>query len=489
MAAQPGRTDFPCSNANEGRAACGFDPADGVRDRKTLNSCTICDSEAKMRCPACGTWYCERKCFKTDWDLHKALCKTLKNEFDAEKAPVNHVRAILFPMDANKPTWVWINLKNFDTSVIRALGITTRKPLQKAVNQLAAKDINKSLQHRKIGHGIRQFTVPKARFERPEGHNINKSIFALADPGSLRTYFGSAIFFGFRTYYQDNSVTKIYYEDAAPRDLRMIIEWYHTRPENPFISTKHRLPIKSYVSPGEEAFFWPAVKLNCTVDVDRLSQLSGKEVFPGEVVKVLSKDVLNNRTTCDLADMAGLPWVVQPCYTTFDPIADRGKEIELLYNERGAIYAPQTKNRFQRWRLDNSEGWVLPSHLPSKYCGSVLVVHKNACNIVNAHVKCFYDFVKARLDDVKPLAVYKTEEEGISRVLADEHELKKVITREAFEPWWQGCVNYLAKGMAFLYLSPYNDTNEAEYDPKEELKEALKTFERGVHRATTESIK
>jgi len=44
-----------CRNANEGYAAHGFDPVDGVLHDDALDSCTACDAEAKLRCPTCGT--------------------------------------------------------------------------------------------------------------------------------------------------------------------------------------------------------------------------------------------------------------------------------------------------------------------------------------------------------------------------------------------------------------------------------------------------
>ncbi|KAI1748910.1 hypothetical protein F4782DRAFT_550389 [Xylaria castorea] len=488
MTAQTDQTSLPCGNAIEGYAAQVFDAADGVKDCKALDSCTICDSEAKMRCSICGTWYCNRECRDKDWNHHKALCKAFKDEFSSNKAPLNNVRAILFPMDANKPSWVWINLKTFDISIIRALGITTPRPLKKAVNKLAMVDINKSLHHRKIGHGIRQFTAPSARLERPEGHNINKSIFALAEAGSLKTYFGSALFLGFRTD-QTRSITKVYYEDASPRDLRMIIEWYYTRPENPFISKSHRLPIKSYCDSEEETFFWPAVKINCKGDVDRLSTLSGEGVDPIQSVWVLSKDVFEKRTTCDLAAIAGLPWIVQPCCSgTFDPIADLGNENDLFYNEGGKVFAPQTKSRFQRWHLDNSEGWVLPAHLPSKYCGTLLVTRNDGCIIYAPHVIAFFEFVASRLNNVKAHVVYETEEEGIGRALIDESDVKRVITREGFEPFWYECLNKRVGKTASLYPSPYNDTNVAESDTVDEVKEARGRLERSIGRFFTSSI-
>ncbi|KAJ3576572.1 hypothetical protein NPX13_g3658 [Xylaria arbuscula] len=183
--------EVPCSNANEGYAACGFDLADGVVDEDVLNSCTVCDSDTTMRCSVCGTPYCNPQCLMKDWPHHKTLCKTARDEPAANEA--NTVRAILFPMDSAQPRWIRINLKTLDLSIVRALGITERKPLKKPANKLLATHLNKTLKHRKIGHGIRQFTAPRARIDPDDtDNNLNQSVFALADPGSLRPYFGSA---------------------------------------------------------------------------------------------------------------------------------------------------------------------------------------------------------------------------------------------------------------------------------------------------------
>ncbi|KAH8162468.1 hypothetical protein CIB48_g5768 [Xylaria polymorpha] len=434
MVTHSGRSDLPCSNAIEGHAAHGFDPADGVKSHRILRSCTTCGSAAETRCPTCGTWYCSQPCLKKDWVHHQPICRPLKDEFNGDSAPVNHVRAILFPRDAVKPAWVWVNLRCLDVSISRHLGITIKTGfLKKPKNQLAVKDINKSLTHRTIGHGIRQFTAPKVRFDGPDGCNINKSIFALADPGSLRTYFGSAIFFGFRTYLTAGKA-KIYYEDASP----------------PRLTYDHRV---------------------------HLSKLSGTVVEGGELVDVLSKDVLRSRTKCDFAAMAGLPWVIQHCYDTFDPITDRGKELDFLYNRIGSIFAPQTKGRFQQWRLDNIEGWVLPPHLPSKYCGSLLVMHQDGGTMTTPHVGCFYNFVVERLLDVNPHIIYQTEEEGVGRALTDADELERVINKENFEPFFIDKMTTLIN--IFGFQSPYNEINVVKADPvplamaEEEAKEGV----------------
>ncbi|KAI0547021.1 hypothetical protein F4679DRAFT_575072 [Xylaria curta] len=462
MGAQGDQASLPCSNAIEGSAAQGFDVADGVKDFEVLKSCTTCDSKAELRCPNCGTSYCKRECIRKDWNHHKPLCETLK-DFNADKAPLNNVRAILFPWDADKPSWIWIHLKGLDVAITRALGISGKGCLRKAVNKLVAVDLNKSLHHRKIGHGIRQFTAPKARFESSRGNNVNKSILNLQEPGSLKTYFGSAIFLAFRTG-EVGGVTKIYYEDASPRDLRMIVEWYLTRPENPYIPIKKHLPLRSYCNTSERLALWPAVKINCVVDVDRLLSLCGKEVKPFDNVWVLSKDLFQNRTPCELPQMAGLPWFVQPCCSMFDPISDKGKEKMYLLNPAGTVFGPETRRLLRRSQLDNAEGWVLPADLPTKYCGSLLLTRDDGCFVDNIHLVGFRDFAGVCLKNVKARAVYETEEEGVGRAIVLEDELRQLVTREAFEDFWN-------ERTGETLVSPYNNDFVAKRDRVEEVKE------------------
>ncbi|TRX91532.1 hypothetical protein FHL15_007537 [Xylaria flabelliformis] len=467
MAAQSDQAGLPCSNAIEGSAARGFDAADGVKDFEILKSCTTCGSEAKMRCPSCGTWYCERKCLVKDWSHHQIVCKDVMGEFNSDKAPVNHVRAILFPWDAKTPRWIWIHLKTLDVSITRALGITGKGVLKKAVNKLAVVDINKSLHHRKIGHGIRQFTAPKARVG--SGHNVNRSIFALSEPGALKAYFGSALFFAFRTY-QADGVTKIFYEDTSPRDLRIIIEWYWTRPENSFIPLRKRLPLKSYCQTEEELFLWPAVKINCTVDLARMIAFSGHDIYPFHPVWILSKDVAQNRTECELPTRAGLPWFVQQCCSLFDPIADKGKEKELLYNHGGLAFAPQAGRRFQRSHLDNSEGWVIEADLSIQYCGSLIISRNDGCIIDAEQVVAFDEFIIECFEKVNALLTYPSVRPGVDRAMVTEDEARRFITREAFEPYWRKYAGVDVGPLARGWPTPYDKVYVAESDTVEEVK-------------------
>ncbi|KAI0399083.1 hypothetical protein F4802DRAFT_603349 [Xylaria palmicola] len=255
-----------CSNANEANADQLFDYADGVSSSSVLESCPVCDAEARLRCPNCGTRYCQTQCFRKDWRHHQALCKPLLGEFAGRWAPPGGVRAILFPVDSAEPRWVWLRLDDLANSIIKVFGVTREKPFEDFANQLAMEDINKGLRHRQIGHGLRRFTAPRMRME--GSPRINYSILNLAEPGSLKLYFGPALFVGFRST-RHGGDAEVHLEDARPRDLRLIIEWYYTRPENPWISAAAIGGADD--SPGEkEAQFWAAVKLNCTGDADCL---------------------------------------------------------------------------------------------------------------------------------------------------------------------------------------------------------------------------
>ncbi|KAI8623206.1 hypothetical protein F5Y19DRAFT_493206 [Xylariaceae sp. FL1651] len=435
-----------CSNANEGFAAFDFDPIDGKLDVDVLKSCTACDSKARKRCPICGTWYCDQICYSNDWSCHKTLCKASKEEFAVSKCRLGHVRAIIFPLDSNKPSWVWVNLEAFEECITKTFGINLKEPRSFLFPRdlILVKDINKELAHRKIGHGIRQFTSPSARVP---GSNINQSIVALASPGHMKIHFGHAIFFGFRTA-ENDGITRIYYEDATLRDLRMIVDWYLTRLDNPCIANALRFPTEIYNQTGSEAVFWPAVKLNCEGDVHRLSQLCKKNqpIYPVEAVLVLSKDALGRRFDCPLAQMAGLSWVVQPCSGTYDSLTDQGN-LELL---------PPI---FSHWN-GPIFGWPLPRHFDATYGGTILVMHKAGGYIDMGHVACFHDFVEYALSNFHLLSKEYQKEQGPRRVFANGWDIKKLITKEGFEAYWQAWKKELAKVKGDLaadeYISPYN---------------------------------
>ncbi|KAI1314078.1 hypothetical protein F5Y03DRAFT_402313 [Xylaria venustula] len=476
MADQHEQTVLSCSNANEGHAAYPFCPVCGTEDEAALKSCTLCDNpDTNMHCPVCGTRYCNRECYTKDWPHHKSLCKAIRDDFNINKAPLNSVRAILFPEHSNKPTWTWIHLKTLDISIIRTLGISMKSPFKKSSNQLNVKDINEYFVHRKIGHGIRQFMAPGARVG--NGDSANKAIFALGDPGSLGIYYGSFVFLCYRTIHEPQGV-KVCYENASPRDLRMIIEWFHTRPDNPCVSKLYRLPIKSYGQPGEEVSLWPAVKILCDGDRTRLRALSGKEPDNLQGVQVLSKIVGQKRYPCVLAEMAGLPWIIQPTIHMLDPIRE-GDKPDPFRNWHGRILAQDSMESLDWWTFDYST-WK-PEYLTSTYCGSVLIMHERGCLIDKLHVDCFNLYADLALKHATPI-LKKDNGEGTARMVAKSEDIWGAINKEGFEDFWASYISTKLGKLASAFPSPYNNTYAGEKDPvpvpEEETREARERMER-----------
>ncbi|KAI0975143.1 hypothetical protein F4678DRAFT_484857 [Xylaria arbuscula] len=475
MADQHEHAGLSCSNANEGHAAHPFCPFCGMEDEAALKSCTLCDNpDANMHCPICGTRYCNRQCYTKDWPHHKSLCKAARDEFNVNKAPLNSVRAILFPEHSKKPTWTWIHLKTLDISIIRALGINMKSPFKKSYNKLFVEDINQTLVHRKIGHGIRQFHAQDSRVGGVGG--VNKSIFALGDPGSLGAYFGSAICLCYRTIYEPQGV-KVCYENASPRDLRMIIEWVYTRPDNPFVSKLYRLPLKFYCQPREEVSLWPAVKILCDGDKTRLRALSGSLPDKFQNVQVLSKAVGQIRCPCVLAELARLPWVIQPCLTMLDPITE-GDKPDLLKNWHGRTLAQDSMESFKCWTFDYSN-WN-PGYLKSTYCGSILIMHERGCMIDKLHVDCFTQYADLVLNMATSM-FKKDNGEGTARIVTRSEDLWSVLTKQGFEEFWAGYISAKLGKLASAFPSPYNDTYAGEKDPvpvpEEETREAREQME------------
>lgn len=77
-----------------------------------LGLCTVCNKSNGRLCGRCkSARYCSTACQKVDWPTHRLLCATFSN-FDASSRPTDeHLRAILFPVDEEKPKVIWLHCK------------------------------------------------------------------------------------------------------------------------------------------------------------------------------------------------------------------------------------------------------------------------------------------------------------------------------------------------------------------------------------------
>ena len=72
------------------------------------HTCAICDSSDSKFCSLCHSiLYCSRECQKTDWPLHKKVCKKFTTL--PPRPSLLHRLAIHFPADLKEPQLIWIN--------------------------------------------------------------------------------------------------------------------------------------------------------------------------------------------------------------------------------------------------------------------------------------------------------------------------------------------------------------------------------------------
>ncbi|KAK4900218.1 Ankyrin repeat and MYND domain-containing protein 2 [Elasticomyces elasticus] len=74
--------------------------------------CGHCGKSATTNCAQCkSVVYCDNKCQKKDWTVHKTICSSsLQDEVSEDSRPgSNYHRAILLPENGNRPEFVWVN--------------------------------------------------------------------------------------------------------------------------------------------------------------------------------------------------------------------------------------------------------------------------------------------------------------------------------------------------------------------------------------------
>jgi len=72
--------------------------------------CTACNEPNGRHCARCkSARYCSTACQKADWPTHKLLCPTFSDFESSKRATNEHFRAILFPVDEEKPKFIWLH--------------------------------------------------------------------------------------------------------------------------------------------------------------------------------------------------------------------------------------------------------------------------------------------------------------------------------------------------------------------------------------------
>ena len=85
-----------------------------TNDNDNDSLCAMCPLPATKICAGCHSIrYCSKRCQKTDWLLHKLLCKTFQDFSDATRPKENgalYKRAIMFSEKEDCPRWFWMHV-------------------------------------------------------------------------------------------------------------------------------------------------------------------------------------------------------------------------------------------------------------------------------------------------------------------------------------------------------------------------------------------
>ncbi|KAF2229166.1 hypothetical protein EV356DRAFT_537482 [Viridothelium virens] len=78
-----------------------------------ISKCCVCNNATSNACTECGSAkYCSEDCQNDDWKTHKALCHAMKTM--PERPSQDHRLGILFAVDKEVPTLVWVHTPYHD---------------------------------------------------------------------------------------------------------------------------------------------------------------------------------------------------------------------------------------------------------------------------------------------------------------------------------------------------------------------------------------
>ncbi|KAH7091648.1 hypothetical protein FB567DRAFT_490698 [Paraphoma chrysanthemicola] len=98
------------------------------------NLCAMCMKEGGKACSGCHDMrYCSADCQKSDWPVHKLVCKPLKGFSDSDRPQeegMEYRRALYFPENESRPRFIWIRVfldtDGFPTYDHRTLPVETQ---------------------------------------------------------------------------------------------------------------------------------------------------------------------------------------------------------------------------------------------------------------------------------------------------------------------------------------------------------------------------
>ncbi|KAK8085667.1 hypothetical protein PG997_006938 [Apiospora hydei] len=254
------------------------------------NLCVMCDKPGLQKCGRCGAGYCSKECHAEDWPLHKAICRDLAGRHALSQRPgPRHYRCLFFSATEAAPKLVW-GSDNLDNLALDPIVMNYTMPF------------------RKCGHGLCLLSFDRGT--RLMGSlPMNGSIIRLAPTlGSTKIQFGDVLIYS----HHPTSPSAVQHLDFTVRDLRSVADFFQSMKANPCIGNPARFPTSFY-----NCEMWPAIKVNCDGDIERLSPFlpHGKSLDRYQDVFVPSVDLEAQQMLMAWPHLLGLPWMLRRPYT------------------------------------------------------------------------------------------------------------------------------------------------------------------------------
>ncbi|OTA94943.1 hypothetical protein M434DRAFT_29315 [Hypoxylon sp. CO27-5] len=374
------------------------DIAKGVIDKDALECCDYCDTN--------------------DWSQHGKLCASAKERFCLYERPENHVRGIIFGIKSHDPSFIWLDMTNFPLSVAQALGV-------KIEDVNPPSDINSDIPHRRMYHGVQEYyPYNYSRSVDQDITQFNQSTALVGRPGLMKLHYCSILYCGFRL---SRSVKSIIHEDTTMKDFRAIIDFLQitaAEPNNIIVNLK-RLPVPGGSNPANRFRPWPAVKINCTADIQRLSCLSDGNRWP-LVEDILVPPISSAREPLYLPWLCELPWIGE--FLSDDELTTEEKR-----NYGGRLFA---------YVFKKGKGGKRRRSL-NLYCGSLYVVHADGAPIHPNHILAFFLFAELALTEIQKQITSSSTEWGPEsyKFLPVPGHLRRWFTKKKFSEFWEWWIN------------------------------------------------
>ncbi|KAJ4374740.1 hypothetical protein N0V83_001816 [Neocucurbitaria cava] len=320
--------------------------------------CAMCNHHSTKMCSGCKSIrYCSKACQRTDWAIHKLVCKDYQEFLPTRPSPDHH-SVISFPINEGQPRFAWVRYiegysrphpEDLSRLGLEAVKLGSDGHVEVGLNEL----LDRHIQPHHVNLSIPEVVnlCPCCNRDLAPNQSLVKVDHELAD-----TYRGPVL--AWATYCKEDRVRKPSDIDLTPMDFR------------------HAVDQLRYIYSTIEVQFGAAhlhkvtaVRMNCEGDQYVMGRPPIEHVH--EAASMLQK---TTQISAPVADILGLPLIILK-----------------------APAAPVWRDRHLHARMQNLEAPMLNPVQPSTDTGSLIICRKDGKPLHPDHVTALMAYTIAKL--------------------------------------------------------------------------------------------